>query len=74
MFESLFLIIGLLNNTILTIVFILRKKNMAILERFGWLYLLLSIPTLYAIILAVQEQKPGEYLVFLGIFMAFLAL
>ena len=74
MFESLFLIIGLLNNTILTTVFILRKKRMAILERFGWLYLLLSIPTLYAIILAVQKQKPIAYLTFLGIFMAFLAL
>ncbi len=73
MFESLFLIIGLLNNILLTTVFILRKKNMAILERFGWLYLLLSIPTLYATILVVQEQKPTAYLVFLGIFMAFLA-
>jgi hypothetical protein len=72
MFESLFLIIGLLNNTILTIVFILRKKNMAILERFGWLYLLLSIPTLYAIILVIQKQKPTAYLIFLGIFMTFL--
>ena len=73
MLESLFLIIGILNNTILITVFILRKKSMAILERFGWLYLLLSIPTLYAIILVVQEQKPTAYLVFLGIFMAFLA-
>ncbi len=73
MFESLFLIIGLLNNILLTTVFILRKKSMAILERFGWLYLLLSIPTLYATILVVQEQKPTAYLVFLGIFMAFLA-
>ena len=74
MFESLFLIIGLLNNILLTTVFILRKKSMATLERFGWSYLLLSIPTLYAIILAIQKQKPIEYLVFLGIFMAFLAL
>ncbi len=74
MFESLFLVIGLLNNTILTAVFILRNKRMDILERFGWLYLLLSIPTLYAIILVVQQQKPREYLIFLVIFMAFLAL
>jgi len=74
MFESLFLIIGLLNNILLTTVFILRKKSMATLERFGWLYLLLSIPTLYAIILAVQKQKPTAYLVFLAIFMAFLVL
>ena len=73
MFESLFLIIGLLNNILLTTVFILRKKSMATLERFGWLYLLLSIPTLYAIILVVQEQKSTAYLIFLGIFMAFLA-
>ena len=47
---------------------------MDILRRMGWVYLLLAIPAVYGIVLVVQEQKDVRYSIFLGIFLAFLAL
>ena len=47
---------------------------MDILQRIGWVYLLLAIPAVYGIFLVVQEQKDVRYSIFLGIFLAFLAL
>jgi len=38
------------------------------------LYLLLAIPAAHGIILVAQEQKTVRYSIFLGIFLAFLAL
>jgi len=44
------------------------------LQRIGRVYLLLAIPAVYGIFLVFQEQKGVQYSIFLGIFLAFLAL
>ena len=72
MLETFFFVLGLVNNIFLIIIFLLRKKYFALLEKIGWVYLLLAIPAIYAIYLVQQEQKTARYTVFLGIFLAFL--
>jgi hypothetical protein len=72
MLETFFFVLGLVNNLFLIIIFLLRKKYFALLEKIGWVYLLLAIPAIYAIYLVQQEQKTARYTVFLGIFLAFL--
>jgi len=74
MLEPVFFALGLLNNGILIFIFLIRKNNLPLLRRVGWIYFLLAIPAIYAIILAQQEQKPPQYTIFLGIFLAFLAI
>jgi len=65
-------VLGLVNNILLIIIFSLRSKNLALLGKVGWIYLLLAIPALYAIYLVHREQKTSRYTVFLVIFLAFL--
>lgn len=74
MLEPFFFILGLVNNIFLIFIFLIRKNRMGILQRIGWVYLLLAIPAAYGIILVVQEQKAVQYGIFLGIFLAFLLL
>lgn len=74
MLEPVFFALGLANNALLIFIFLLRKNHLALLKRIGWVYLLLAIPAIYAIFLAQQEQKAPEYTIFLGIFLAFLAI
>ena len=74
MLEELFFIIGLVNNLFLIFIFLIREKRMAILHRIGPIYLLLAIPAVYGIFLVQQEQKAVQYTIFLGIFLAYLAL
>ena len=74
MLEPLFFYLGLANNVFLIFIFLIRKKNIALLQRIGWLYFLLAIPAIYAIFLVQQEQKTPRYTIFLGIFLAFLAI
>ena len=74
MLELFFFILGLVNNAFLIFIFLIRKYRMDILQRMGWVYLLLAIPALYGIFLVFQEQKWVQYSIFLGIFLAFLAL
>ena len=74
MLELFFFILGLVNNAFLIFIFLIRKYRMDILQRMGWVYLLLAIPALYGIFLVFQEQKGVQYSIFLGIFLAFLAL
>jgi hypothetical protein len=74
MLELFFFILGLVNNVFLIFIFLIRKNRMAILQRIGWVYLLLAIPAAYGIFLVVQEQKAVQYSIFLGIFLAFLLL
>jgi hypothetical protein len=63
-----------LNNGFLIFIFLIRKKNLPLLQRVGWAYFFLAIPAIYAIFLVQQEQKPPQYTIFLGIFLAFLAI
>ena len=74
MLEPFFFILGLVNNIFLIFIFLIRKNRMVILQRIGWVYLLLAIPAVYGIFLVVQEQKAVQYGIFLGIFLAYLAL
>jgi len=72
MLEVFFFILGFVNSVFLIFIFLIRKNRLALLQRIGWLYLLLAIPAVYGIILVVQEQKTIRYSIFLGIFLVFL--
>ncbi len=72
MLEPFFFALGLANNGLLIFIFLMRKNHFALLQRIGWMYLLLAIPAIYAVLLVQQEQKAPQYTVFLGIFLAFL--
>ena len=74
MLEVFFFILGLVNSVFLIFIFLIRKKRLALLQRIGWVYLLLAIPAAYGIFLVVQEQKTVRYGIFLAIFLAFLTL
>jgi hypothetical protein len=74
MLEPFFFALGLANNIFLIFIFLIRKNHLALLRRVGWAYFLLAIPAIYAIFLVWQEQKTTRYTVFLGIFLAFLAI
>jgi len=74
MLEPLFFTLGLLNNGFLIFIFLIRKKYLTLLQRIGWVYFFLAIPAIYAIFLVQQEQKTQRYTIFLGIFLAFLAI
>lgn len=74
MLEPFFFALGLANNAFLIFIFLIRKRYFALLQRIGWAYLLLAIPASYGIFLVQQEQKSWRYAVFLGIFLAFLAI
>jgi hypothetical protein len=74
MLELYFFILGLVNSVLLIFIFLIRKSRFVILQRIGWVYLLLAIPAAYGIILVAQEQKTVRYSIFLGIFLAFLLL
>jgi hypothetical protein len=74
MLELFFFVLGIVNSTFLIFIFLIRKNRLALLHRIGWLYLLLAIPAIYGIFLVFQEHKAVQYSIFLGIFLAFLAL
>ena len=74
MLELFFFVLGIVNSTLLIFIFLIRKNRFALLQRIGWVYLLLAIPAVYGIILVFQEQKAVQYSIFLGIFLTYLAL
>jgi len=74
MFEVFFFVLGLVNSIALIFIFLIRKKRLDLLQKIGWTYLLLAIPAVYGIFLVFQEQKAIQYSIFLGIFLAFLAI
>ena len=74
MLEPLFFTLGLLNNGFLIFIFLIRKNHPVLLQKIGWVYFFLAIPAIYAIFLVQQEQKTQRYTIFLGIFLAFLAI
>jgi hypothetical protein len=73
MLEPLFFTLGLVNNGFLILIFLIRKNHLALVRQVGWVYFLLAIPALYGILLVQQEHKTARYTIFLGIFLAFLA-
>ena len=74
MLEPLFFALGLVNNVVLIFIFLIRKNHLALLQKIGRVYFFLAIPAIYAIYLVQQEQKTHRYTIFLGIFLAFLAI
>ena len=74
MAESVFFVLGVANNLLLIAIFAIRRKSPELLKKIGWVYLLLAVPAIYAIVLVQQEQKTQRYTIFLGIFLAFLAI
>jgi hypothetical protein len=74
MLEPFYFALGLVNSGFLIFIFLIRKNHLDILQRIGWVYLLLAIPAIYAIFLVQKEHKTQRYTIFLGIFLAFLAI
>ncbi len=74
MLERFYFGLGFINNVMLIFIFLLRKNHLDLVQKIGWVYFLLAIPAIYAIILVQQEQKTPRYTIFLIIFLAFLAI
>lgn len=74
MLETLFFALGLVNSVALIVIFVVRGRRLDLVQRFGWLYLLLAAPATCALFLAQQERKPTQYTIFLALFLAFLAI
>lgn len=75
MFENYYFVLGIINNLFLISIFlIVRFSDSVKLKWVGRAYLLLALPSVYGIYLAHQLNKPVEYNIFLGIFIAFLVL
>ncbi len=74
MVEALFFGLGLVNSVCLIAIFLIRRWNLALLERIGWVYLLLALPAVYVIVLVQREHASGRYTIFLAIFLAFLVI
>ena len=74
MLERFYFALGLVNSVFLIFIFLMRKNHLDIVQRIGWMYFLLAIPAIYAIFLVQQEHKTLRYTIFLGIFLAFLAI
>ena len=76
MLEPLFLALGLANDVLLIAVFVLRANpdRMGVLRRVGIVYLLLAIPAALTIYVAAREGGAMRHIIFLLIFLAFLAI
>ena len=72
MLEVYFFVLGLVNSVFLILLFLVRRNRLDLVNRFGWIYLLLAIPGAYGIFLMQQENETVRYAIFLGIFLAFL--
>jgi hypothetical protein len=73
MFINYYFVLGLVNNVFLSLIFLLvATHNISVVERYGWIYLLLLIPTICAFFLKKPKKDAKRYTVFLGIFIAFL--
>jgi uncharacterized membrane protein len=75
MFETFYFLLGIVNSLLLITIFLLvRYAKSAQVAVAGKVYLALAVPAVFGIILAQQQQKPVQYTIFLGIFLAFLML
>jgi len=74
MLELFFFILGFVNNLFLITIFLIRKNRLTILKRIGWVYFLLAIPAAYGIFYCLEEQASIQFVTFLAIFIAFLAI
>ena len=73
MFETFYFLLGIVNSLLLIAIFLLvRYAKATQVAVAGKVYLALAIPAVIGIVLAQQQQKPTQYTIFLGIFLAFL--
>ncbi len=72
MLEQFFFALGLANSLLLIAIFLIRKRRLDLVTRFGWVYFLLAAYAAFEIFLAVQERKSVQYSIFLCIFLVFL--
>jgi hypothetical protein len=70
--ELYFFTLGLVNSIMLIGIFLIRRRRLPLLRRFGWVYLLLAVPAVFGIYMARYEHQPVQYSIFLGIFLGFL--
>jgi hypothetical protein len=73
MLETYYFVLGIVNSIFLIVIFLIRRNRLNLLRRIGWVYLLLAIPAIYGVFLVTQEQKTVRYIIFLGIFLLFIA-
>jgi hypothetical protein len=74
MFVSSLIFLSVLNNLLLIAVFLIRKNNLAFVERWGKLYLFVVIPVGITWIIGLKEQMNPIYSVFFVIFLLFLGI
>lgn len=74
MVDKYFFLLGIANNILLILIFLIRKNHLEFVQSYGWLYLLLAVPAVYVILLVQREQKSLQYSIFLGTFLGFLVL
>jgi hypothetical protein len=74
MADQYFFLLGLANSIASIIIFLIRKDHLELLESYGWIYLFLAIPAIYILFIVQRDQNALRYNIFLGIFLAFLAL
>jgi hypothetical protein len=72
--EPFYFALGLVNSVFLIFIFLIRTNHLDLVQRIGWVYFLLAIPAIYVIYLVQKEHKTPRYTIFLGIFLAFLAI
>ena len=72
--EPFYFALGLVNSVFLIFIFLMRENHLDLVQRIGWIYFLLAIPAIYVIFLVQKEHKTPRYTIFLGIFLAFLAI
>jgi hypothetical protein len=72
--KPIYFALGVANNILLILIFLLRKNHLPIIQSYGWIYLLLAIPAIYLLAIVQSEQMALQYAIFLGIFLAFLVL
>ncbi len=73
--EEAFSWLGLANNLLLILLFQARRGGKTdTVRRIGRAYILLAMPGVYVLLLAVEQGAAWQYLMFLAIFLAFLAL
>lgn len=74
MLEPFFFALGIVNSLLLIAVFLVRRKRLDLVQRFGWIYLLLAIPAAFGVFLVFREQQDVRYAIFLGIFLVYLVM
>jgi hypothetical protein len=74
LFKFLYFVLGLANSLFLIGIFLLRRDHLDLIKSYGWVYLLLAVPTVYLLFRVREEKQAARYGIFLGIFLAYLVL